>query len=123
MKTGFFSRLNQCRPKKFHRIGSFIERSRKNPKRSKENFQSAEIFSLLDKCKVMARTAKAERPIKSFMNPDYKGYIPRREVSDQLVSHYLRTFEFAYRILHIPSFQAEYARYWDDLKMQVLSSL
>ncbi|MCJ1302983.1 hypothetical protein MMC08_005788 [Hypocenomyce scalaris] len=62
----------------------------------------------------MARAAKAERPIQSFMLPDFKSSIPSREVSDQLVHLYLRTFESAYRILHIPSFQKECAQYWND---------
>ena len=81
---------------------------------SKPDGQISELFGLLEKCKNMARAAKAERPIQSFMLPDFKSSIPSREVSDQLVHLYLRTFESAYRILHIPSFQKEYTQYWND---------
>ena len=62
----------------------------------------------------MARAAKAERPIKWHTNPNFKDYIPPRDVSDKLVSLYLRTCESHYRILHIPSFIAEYNDYWRD---------
>jgi len=62
----------------------------------------------------MARAAKAERPIKWHMNPNFKDYIPAREMADELVNLYLRTCESAYRIVHIPSFKREYAGYWDD---------
>ncbi|KAM0326588.1 hypothetical protein ACHAQA_006457 [Verticillium albo-atrum] len=38
--------------------------------------------------------------------------MPAKELADQLVDAYLRTFESVYRIVHIPSFRAEYERYW-----------
>jgi hypothetical protein len=62
----------------------------------------------------MARAAKAERPTQWHINPNFKDYVPPRELSDKLVNLYLRTFESTYRILHIPTFQKEYAEYWRD---------
>ncbi|KIN04569.1 hypothetical protein OIDMADRAFT_156663 [Oidiodendron maius Zn] len=75
---------------------------------------SKDVREALEKCKRMARAAKAERPIKWHMNPNFKDYIPRREIADKLVNLYLRTCESVYRILHIPSFKEEYAEYWYD---------
>ena len=62
----------------------------------------------------MTRAAKAELPIQWHINPNFNDYIPPRETSDKLVSLYLRTFESTHRILHIPTFQKEYAEYWKD---------
>ena len=75
---------------------------------------SKDVREALEKCKRMARAAKAERPIKWHMNPNFKDYIPHREIADKLVNLYLRTCESIYRILHIPSFKEEYAEYWYD---------
>ena len=38
--------------------------------------------------------------------------LPRREIADQLVQIYLDTFETTYRVLHLPSFWAEYSDLW-----------
>lgn len=40
--------------------------------------------------------------------------MPPREVADKLIGNYLRTFESTYRILHVPTFEAEYAQYWEN---------
>ncbi|KAH8591282.1 hypothetical protein B0O99DRAFT_598148 [Bisporella sp. PMI_857] len=73
-----------------------------------------EIRTLMEKCKTMTRKAKAERPIQWHTNPNFQDYVPSRILADQLVDHYLRTMEGAYRILHIPSFRQEYEDYWLD---------
>jgi hypothetical protein len=39
--------------------------------------------------------------------------LPDRSITDRLVQKYLSTFETTYRILHIPTFQNAYERYWD----------
>jgi hypothetical protein len=39
--------------------------------------------------------------------------MPPRSVADTLLDGYLRTFETVYRVLHVPTFRAEYARYWE----------
>lgn len=62
----------------------------------------------------MARAAKAERPTQWHVNPNFGDYVPSRETSDKLVHLYMRTFESTYRILHIPTFEREYAEYWKD---------
>ena len=72
------------------------------------------VREALEKCKRMARAAKAERPIRWHMNPNFKDLMPPREVADKLVECYLRTCEFTYRILHIPTFKRECVGYWDD---------
>jgi hypothetical protein len=71
-----------------------------------------EVRNLLEKCKIMARKVKAERPIQWHMNPDFRDYFPSRDIADKLVQNYLRTMESVHRILHIPSFQREYKDYW-----------
>ena len=40
------------------------------------------------------------------------GLLPPRQVIDELVAVYLDCFERTHRILHVPSFRREYARYW-----------
>jgi hypothetical protein len=75
---------------------------------------SKDVRAALEKCKRMARAAKAERPIKWHMNPNFKDYIPPRDVADKLVALYLRTCESIYRIIHIPTFKREYEDYWLD---------
>ncbi|MCJ1394628.1 hypothetical protein MMC18_007508 [Xylographa bjoerkii] len=72
----------------------------------------SEMYLLLDKCKKMARIVKAKRPIQQSSLPDFRDYVPAKEISDQLVHLYFRTFESIHRVLHIPSFQREYDQYW-----------
>lgn len=40
--------------------------------------------------------------------------MPSKNLSDQLVGAYLRTFESVYRILHVPTFWKDYHHFWDD---------
>ncbi|KAF7544892.1 hypothetical protein G7Z17_g9600 [Cylindrodendrum hubeiense] len=65
------------------------------------------------KCKTLARTIKENRnrPISSAA---LGKSIPMRNLADQLVDAYFRTFEGAIRILHIQTFRAEYERYWQN---------
>ncbi|KAI1344449.1 hypothetical protein F5Y15DRAFT_112287 [Xylariaceae sp. FL0016] len=42
--------------------------------------------------------------------------IPTRNVCDQTVDCYMRTFEPIFRILHVPSFRKEYVEYWASKK-------
>ncbi|KAI1082167.1 hypothetical protein F5B20DRAFT_25264 [Whalleya microplaca] len=44
--------------------------------------------------------------------PDLSSTIPTRDVCDQAVECYIRSFESIFRILHIPSFRYEYQEYW-----------
>ena len=70
----------------------------------------SEIVMLLHQNKLLAKTIKAQRMPELTFKFGLK--IPPRDVADQLVDGYLRTFETVYRILHVPSFKAEYERYW-----------
>ena len=62
----------------------------------------------------MAKTLKAKLPVDQSIPTDFRQFIPAREICDQLVQLYLRTFETVFRVLHIPTFEQEYAHYWDD---------
>ncbi|KAG9236027.1 fungal-specific transcription factor domain-containing protein [Amylocarpus encephaloides] len=71
------------------------------------------INSALYNCKVMARAIKsAQFPQWTIWGVSFQHTMPDRTVADELVGHYLRTHESVHRILHIPSFQKEYAQYW-----------
>jgi len=71
-----------------------------------------EVKMLLEKCKNLARKAKAERPHMWHTNPDFRDYVPERALADKLIDHYFRTMESTHRILHIPHFKLEYEQYW-----------
>jgi len=62
----------------------------------------------------MARAVKRERPINSYVPPDFASHIPPREIADQLVQHYFRAFESTFRILHRGLFFKDYEQYWKD---------
>ncbi|KAI0000263.1 hypothetical protein F4779DRAFT_148213 [Xylariaceae sp. FL0662B] len=44
--------------------------------------------------------------------PDLSSTIPAKDVCDQAVECYLRSFEPIFRILHVPSFMYDYQEYW-----------
>lgn len=71
-----------------------------------------EIYTALQKCKDLGRAAKAELPSRWLIPSDLTSFIPPQELANKLIHLYFRTFESVYRILHIPSFQREYADYW-----------
>ncbi|KAK0375939.1 hypothetical protein CLIM01_06677 [Colletotrichum limetticola] len=73
-----------------------------------------EAGTLLRNCKDLARSIKSWRPSRSFGNSGVNLAAPSREVADTMVDHYLDSFESTYRILHKPTFKAEYQRFWDD---------
>ena len=73
------------------------------------------INAMLHSCKLMAKAIKAaEYPQWTILGITFQHTMPDRGVADELVSHYLRTHESAYRIVHIPSFEREYEQYWAD---------
>lgn len=57
---------------------------------------------------------KAERERK-FQMPDLEleALLPSKEETDTLVSVYLDQFEQVHRIVHVPSFKREYAKFWE----------
>lgn len=79
-----------------------------------EKDQNSEIYPLWDQCKQIARIIKADRPTPQAVPLDLRDYVPARSQCDELVEGYLRTFETVYRVLHVPTFELEYSRYWED---------
>lgn len=76
--------------------------------------KNSDIFSLLNECKRLGRAYKAQHMTYPSMLPDFRGYVPKRATSDELVQAYLQTFESVYRIVHVPSFRQEYDLYWNS---------
>ena len=73
-----------------------------------------ELHALLQRCKDLARKTKARRPGDGRLPNDLKESFPSRDIADSLKNAYFRNFESTYRILHIPSFQDDYEKYWID---------
>ncbi|KAM0429276.1 hypothetical protein ACHAPT_006490 [Fusarium lateritium] len=69
---------------------------------------------LLEECKVAARKIKSNRPTAQLMPRDLRHLVPAKKECDVLVDAYFRTFESVFRVLHRPTFQHEYERYWQD---------
>ncbi|KAF9767966.1 hypothetical protein IL306_014788 [Fusarium sp. DS 682] len=65
------------------------------------------------KCKTLSRAIKANRS-KPVSTDKLCINIPERGLTDQLVDAYFDTFEGVLRILHRPTFLAEYERYWQN---------
>lgn len=65
------------------------------------------------KCKNTAKSIKLVRPTRSlWSSPDFLTP-PSRDMSDTLANLYFKSFESTHRILHVPTFWADYRRYWD----------
>ena len=60
------------------------------------------------------RKKGAEERERRFREPDpeLEALLPSREETDNLVSIYLEQFEQVHRIVHIPSFRRDYAKFW-----------
>ncbi|KXJ87991.1 hypothetical protein Micbo1qcDRAFT_151510 [Microdochium bolleyi] len=72
--------------------------------------QASGGWSKIEECKSLARDVKAQlRP--PWPSPP-TAQLPDKELADRLVDNYLGTVESIYRILHIPSFQADYEALW-----------
>ena len=90
-----------------------------NPEIYKTNFTEhngmlSEVHGLLQRCKDLARKTKARRPGDGQFPDNLKDSFPSRDVADSLKDAYFRNFESAYRILHVPSFQSDYEKYWNN---------
>ncbi|KAM0257865.1 hypothetical protein ACHAQJ_004169 [Trichoderma viride] len=77
-----------------------------------DKINQGDLYMSLGKCKVLGRKIKKNR-LKPLSSTNLGIQIPARELADELVENYLRTFEGVFRVLHIPTFRAEYARFWD----------
>ncbi|KAF2993569.1 hypothetical protein E8E14_001445 [Neopestalotiopsis sp. 37M] len=71
-----------------------------------------EMADLLHAGKNIAKRIKSTRPTGSLADPDFGLVSPTREVADQMTALYFSSFESCHRILHVPSFWAEYNRFW-----------
>ncbi|KAI1119554.1 hypothetical protein F5Y14DRAFT_446090 [Nemania sp. NC0429] len=72
-----------------------------------------EIDDLYKKCKRIARDLKANRPSRCISSPRPSLEPPPRMIADLMVSLYFQCFEPVHRILHRPSFEAEYQGFWE----------
>jgi len=80
--------------------------------------------SALHRCKVLARAIKAaQTPQWTINGVNLQSSLPLRGIADELVSHYLRTHESIHRIVHIPSFEKEYAQHWTNPQSASVVSL
>ena len=68
------------------------------------------LIESLTRCKAIARFVKSRRRPEwpTAPTPD----LPPKELADDLLACYLRTFETIYRILHLTTFKAEYEALW-----------
>jgi hypothetical protein len=67
----------------------------------------------LAKCKTIAKTIKLSRPTRGLSSSTDFLVPPSRETCDVMVDIYFKSFESSHRILHCPTFMADYKRYWD----------
>lgn len=75
--------------------------------------KSSETYRAISACKTVGRSIKAARTPR-LTSLSFGQHIPPRELADELLEAYFRTFEKIYRILHVPSFRLEYGRYWQN---------
>jgi hypothetical protein len=80
--------------------------------RRAENDKDSELYRAVDGCKALGRAIKAHR-VPAFVFPQVGQHLPLRQIADGLINYYMRTFETVYRVVHVPTFQAEYERYWE----------
>lgn len=66
------------------------------------------------KCKQLARDIKSQQPSRGSLPAGIHQTFPDPEVTNQLVQIYFNSFESYLRILHFPSFRAEYEDYIKD---------
>lgn len=72
------------------------------------------ITDVLQKCKQLARDIKSQRPSRDPLPAGIHPTFPDPAVTNHLVQIYFDSFESCLRILHFPSFRAEYEGYMKD---------
>jgi hypothetical protein len=70
------------------------------------------IGTFLQQCKDVATVIKASQLDEATIMPKLEPTFLSREMADQMVALYFTSFESVYRVLHRPSFQTEYHKYW-----------
>lgn len=99
----------------------------KAPYKTSETAQLvAQSGELIQKCKDAAKNIKGSRPSRSRVS-SHEIKPPPRETSDEMINIYFSSFESTHRILHGPTFRAEYQRYWErpdnapaELRLKIL---
>ncbi|KAF2635706.1 hypothetical protein P280DRAFT_436629 [Massarina eburnea CBS 473.64] len=74
--------------------------------------KASELYVTVAECKRMARTIKATRMLHPTITSEVQESVPPKDVCDELVQCYFRTFEGVFRVLHIPSFLKDCETYW-----------
>ncbi|KAK4035244.1 hypothetical protein C8A01DRAFT_18057 [Parachaetomium inaequale] len=84
------------------------------------SFQTPEAATLVSQaadslqgCKNKAKGIKIARPTRGLPSPYAFLAPPSPEIAMEMAELYFENFESAHRILHAPTFWAEYHRYWD----------
>lgn len=77
--------------------------------------KGSEAYQAVAASKALGRQIKAAR-VPPILSLEFGKHIVSRELADELIESYFRTFETVYRILHVPSFRLEYMRYWQNPK-------
>ncbi|SPO01477.1 uncharacterized protein DNG_04150 [Cephalotrichum gorgonifer] len=82
-------------------------------RKCEEKKSGLKLYAVLRECKTIGRLIKAQRmPVLTSTSLGEK--LVSLALSDHLLEIYLSTFELTHRILHIPSFRKEYARFRAD---------
>ncbi|KAI1762435.1 hypothetical protein GGR53DRAFT_418680 [Hypoxylon sp. FL1150] len=86
-----------------------------------------QIGDLVQKCKAIAKRMKMGRPSRNLLYAEFNLEPPSWEVAETMANLYFQSFESTYRILHVPSFWADYRKYQNDpgsvtlgLRLQIL---
>jgi hypothetical protein len=82
-----------------------------NTNRTEVN-KKTELYTTVAKIKQMARIIKTSRLLQPSISQEIHNSIPPKGICDILAECYIRTFEAVFRVLHVPSFRAEYEAYW-----------
>ena len=65
----------------------------------------------VQRCKFLSRAIKAQR-VPSWPVVASPEGLPARDITDRLIEGYMLTSESIYRVLHVPTFRAEYEKLW-----------
>ncbi|KAI5917023.1 hypothetical protein F4810DRAFT_698280 [Camillea tinctor] len=93
---------------------------------AKEVHSKGEGWKILQECKSLGKSIKSKWTCELNISQERGGYstvFPARNVADNLVEAYLRTFERVYRILHIPSFEQEYEDFWKGTNSSLIFNI
>lgn len=78
--------------------------------------QKAKLERLFHKCKHLAQKLKQNDPGRSITQSGPSLFSSSKDWAGQMARLYVTRFESAFRILHIPSFWAEYEEFWKNPK-------